>query len=156
MNGEEDRGSWIPLPNRKIYQQGRGHRVQQEGGRGPPVESLDDTAKEGPKPHGLQNPVNPLEAHPIVSMEKIQTKKKTRELPLVKILCSREDSCRAFKKTGLSTFNLRQVQYKTQHIQSLPGTRLCTSDTHPVQDSTLAILVTYKTLHVQSCRGTRL
>jgi hypothetical protein len=61
------------------------------------MESLDDTAEEGPKPHGLQNPVDPLEAHTVISMEKIQTQKETRELPLVKILCSREDSCRAFK-----------------------------------------------------------
>ncbi len=71
--------------------------MQQKGGRVSPIKGLDDAVKERPKPHGLQNTVNPLETHTVMIVERIPTEKDALKLMLVQILHSGKDGGRPLK-----------------------------------------------------------
>ena len=53
------------------------------------------SSKNEAKPHGLEDSVNPVHAHPVVSMEKVQAEKVSRELVTVEKFGRREDGGRS-------------------------------------------------------------
>ncbi len=60
----------------------KGDPMEENGGRGLPVEGDDPASEDMAETHGLQDPVHPVHADPIISLEEIQAEQETRKLVL--------------------------------------------------------------------------
>jgi hypothetical protein len=87
VDGEENRGSRVPLTNGELHLLVRRQAVEHETGGGAAMEGGNPLPQDEAKAHGLQNPVQPLQRHTVKSMEEIKAEQKARKVSAVQILC---------------------------------------------------------------------